>query len=401
MQTNHHNKDITLFDLLISIARQKWFIIIFTTIFSIIAVIYSLVTPEIWGSSSSFISVSDQMSAKGISASMLGDLGLGMLGNVSSTESLNNLMYLDSRDLKKQAIRKFDMINYFEVTEEDTLMAMEIALKKFDLKVYSSFYDKETEAITVYAQTEAREMSKEIVEFFIDSLQDYNLKTKTTKGKLKREFLEKRVEEIDKEFNDLISQLNKFHKDTKFISSQEQTNKMLTIYSELIAEDMANDAMISVMSKVYGNDNPSYRELLIKRDEIKGNISKLESDKSFYKYLVPIDEIPDYLVTSELLEMKIKINRAIYEFIYPQYEMAKIEELKDLPTIEIINKADLQGLRVKPKRAFICIITFLVSLLISSFIAIIIDNTSTENKEKFQKAVKIFFGKDEKNTSKS
>ncbi len=401
MQDKHNNMELTLFDILISIARKKWFIIIFTSIFSLAAVVYSLITPEIWGSGSTFISVSDQMSAKGIGASMLGDLGLGMLGNVSSSEALNNIMYLDSRDLKKQAVRKFNMYDYFEITEKDTLMAMEMALKAFNTTVYSSFYDKETEAITVYAQTESRELSKEIVEFFIESLQEYNLNTRTTKGKLQREFLEKRVEEIDNEFNDLVSQLNSFQKESKFISSETQTSQMLKVYSEVITEDMTNDAMISVVKNTYGEDNPNYKELLIKRDELKNTISKLESDKTFYKYFVPIDEIPDYLVTSEILEMKIKINRSIYEYLYPQYEMAKIEEIKDLPTIEIINTADLQGLRIKPKRAFICLITFIVSFIISSTIAIIIDNTSSVNKDKFQQAIRIFFGKNDRKRIKS
>ncbi len=397
MQNN--NKDITLFDLLISIARKKWFIIIFTSIFSIVAVIYSLVTPEIWGSSSTFISVSDQMSAKGIGASMLGNLGLGMFGNMSSSEALNNIMYLDSRELKKQAIRKFDLIAYFEITEEDSLKAMEIALDNFDQKIYGSFYDVETEAITVRAHTKSQLLSKEIVEFFLESLKEYNLNTRMTKGKLQREFLEKRVSEIDKEFNDLISQLNKFHKDTKFISTESQTNQMLSVYSEIIAEDMANEAMISVIKKVYGTENPNYKELIIKRDELKSSITSLESDKNFYKYFVPIDQIPDYLLTSELLEMRIKINRGIYEYIYPQYEMAKIEEIKDLPTIEIINYPDIEGLRVKPKRAQICVITFLCSLLISMAIAIVVDNTSPENKEKIQQAIRIFFGKNDSQIS--
>lgn len=391
MKDSHNDREFTIFDILITIAKKKWFIIIFTSIFSIAAVIYALITPEIWGSRSTFITVSDQVSAKGIGASMLGDLGLGLLGNVSSSEALNNIMYLDSRNLKKQAIRKFDMLNYFKITEKDTLKAMEIALQKFDLKVYGSFFDIETESITVHAQTESQYLSKEIVEYFIESLKEYNLTTKTTKGKLQREFLEKRVAEIDSEFDDLLSQLNTFHKETKLISTETQTKQIFSLYSEIIAKDVANDAMISVLQQTYGENSPNYRELLLQRAELKKTITRLESDNTFYKYFVPIDQIPDNLVTSEVLEMRIKINRAIYEFIYPQYEMAKIEEIKDLPTIEIINSADLEGLRIKPKRAMICLITFFMSLIASIFIAVVVDFTSPKNKDKINQAVKIFF----------
>ena len=52
----------------------------------------------------------------------------------------------------------------------------------------------------------------------------------------------------------------------------------------------------------------------------------------------------------------------------PEYEQAKIEEVKDLPTIEIIDKAIPAGKRNKPQRAKICVLSFFLALILSSFI---------------------------------
>ena len=67
--------------------------------------------------------------------------------------------------------------------------------------------------------------------------------------------------------------------------------------------------------------------------------------------------------------------------MFPQYEQAKIEEVKDLPTIEIIDKAVPAGKRSKPKRAKFCILSFFISLFLSSFFILI----KQPFKEKFNK----------------
>jgi len=38
-----------------------------------------------------------------------------------------------------------------------------------------------------------------------------------------------------------------------------------------------------------------------------------------------------------LLTLNIEIKKKVIEYIYPQYELAKLEELKDMPTFEVID----------------------------------------------------------------
>jgi len=71
------------------------------------------------------------------------------------------------------------------------------------------------------------------------------------------------------------------------------------------------------------------------------------------------------------LKTELAIQKKVYEFLYPQYESAKIEELKDLPTIEIIDRAVLAGMRSKPRRARLCIIAFIMAIISSSILIIL------------------------------
>jgi uncharacterized protein involved in exopolysaccharide biosynthesis len=384
---------IDIFDVMLALVKHKWFIIIFTVTFSIGAVVYSLLKHNIWNSSGTFLTITDGMSSSSIGSSLLGNMGLDFMGGIASEEALSNLLILDSRDLKKKVIRKFDLIRYYEITEEDTLKAMEMALRLYDEKTCGVYFDKESNAITVSAKTEDKVFSQTIVNFILDELQKYNQNDRTTKGKQKREFLQERVRELDLEFAKLTNQMLELKKETRLISVVDQTSQILSLYSELITERTKTEIEKSVIEKSYSQDNPEFKKKQLLVDELSKEIQNLERNESISKYIVPIDNIPDAALRNQILEMQIEINRKIYEFVYPQFELAKMEEVKDLPTIDIISRPDLEGEKVRPKRAIICIVVFMVSFISSSIMALILEFTSEESKQKAVLAWKIFIGK--------
>ncbi|MFO7891950.1 MAG: GNVR domain-containing protein [bacterium] len=53
------------------------------------------------------------------------------------------------------------------------------------------------------------------------------------------------------------------------------------------------------------------------------------------------------------------------EYLAPQYEQAKIQEMKDVPTIQVIDWATRPEWKSKPKRAYIVILSFLISFMVS------------------------------------
>lgn len=66
----------------------------------------------------------------------------------------------------------------------------------------------------------------------------------------------------------------------------------------------------------------------------------------------------------------------LIEYLGPQYEQSKIEEKKDIPTLQILDYAVRPERKAKPKRSLIVIITgFISGILLSSFY-IIKDNIS-------------------------
>lgn len=387
---------ITIFDVMIALAKKKWFIIIFVGICCIASVTYVLLTPQIWSSNAKFVTVSDDMSASGIGSSMLSNVGLDFLTSQSSG-ALQNMMYLTSRDLKKKIVKKYNLTEYFEIAEKDSLKAREMTIETLKLKMYSVFYDKKTDIITISFRTKTQEMSRDMVNYVLNELNEYNLNYKKTKGKEKRVFLEKRIDELDTEFEKITDKFIAFQKKTNLYSTDSQIEQQFKIYSELLTKKYENDIALTMIKGTYDEDNPTVKQLQDVKQELNSLIKNIQngSFEKNAKIMIPFDSIPTNVAQYEIYKMQLEINRKIYEFVYPQYEMAKIEEIKDLPTIDVIQHADLEGLRVYPKRGLICIIVFLVSFMIAAFIVILSSFISTENKQKFNYAWKTFIGKNE------
>jgi uncharacterized protein involved in exopolysaccharide biosynthesis len=58
-----------------------------------------------------------------------------------------------------------------------------------------------------------------------------------------------------------------------------------------------------------------------------------------------------------------EVYKALYSYLYPQYEAARLSELRDMPSIELLDNPRLAGRRESPKRAIICILATLAAFI--------------------------------------
>lgn len=72
---------------------------------------------------------------------------------------------------------------------------------------------------------------------------------------------------------------------------------------------------------------------------------------------------PQLLLEQERLIRDLQINAAIYTELRKQFELVKIEEVKNIPVINILNPARPAAKKDKPKRTIIVITVFLLSLI--------------------------------------
>jgi tyrosine-protein kinase Etk/Wzc len=365
-------REFDIFELIKIIARNRKLIILIVLVVSLGAVAYSLLTPEIWRSGASFFAIGSSSSALSLDIPGFSGLANGLMGLENQADALNFITIMESRTFKEEVIRKFNLISYFRLDNEDPIVNLDNALRKMK-KIIIIDLEEKTELVAIVVETKNKKLSKDIVDFYLQHIDEYNRLQKITKGKRNREFLEKRVAELRINIDSLLIANRNFQEKYKAIDLEGQSLALITSYSDAVAEKMKADMALDLALINYSSDSPIVKQLRVQRDALAKQIKNMESDKSGLKpqYMIDIEGIPNMAVQMAQLKMNLGIAQKVMEYVYPQYEAAKLEELRDMPTIELVDSAREAGIRVKPKRAIICLISAFAAFWFAIIIVIL------------------------------
>jgi tyrosine-protein kinase Etk/Wzc len=366
-------KEIDILDILLVLATHKKFIFFTTLIASIAAVVYVLVVPLYWISTATILPAESDSNSLPFSGSSLLGLGSSLLGGSLNSSGMDLITIMNSRTFTEDIIQKFNLVEYMEIDDPDSLVVKENALKFFRENIRSIGLNDETGVISISIETKDKFLSTDIANYYWQKLEKYNLETRMSKGKQKRIFLEARVDKVKTTIDSLSQKLLTFQKENNVILLEEQTAAIVQNYSTLITMKNQKELELELAESFTDSSNPGIEKLQLENKILTTKITELENidtDKK-YKYVLSLNSIPDKALEYANLKMNLGLQEKIFSFLFPQYEQAKIEEIKDLPTIEIIDKAVPAGLRSKPKRAKFCIIAFFSAVFFSSVIVLL------------------------------
>lgn len=392
MKKKENERNIDVFDILIILAKRKWFIIVFTALVSIFAVTYSLLATKYWKSFAAIKPVTQSNNSFSFGSSSLLGLGSSLLGGVQS-EGVDLITTMKSRTFSDNVVEKFNLIQYFEVEDPDPRVRKEIARAGLLEEMMGFSLSEENGVIYISAITKDREFSAEIVDYYVEKLDNYNKNQQMTKGKQNRIFIETRLDSTETEIERIASELKTFQEENNMIELDEQVKAVVKHYSELISKKTEFEIQREFGSKYLAKNSVKIENLNAKIDVINQELQNLNLHKDGDSYILPLKDIPQMSFKYAALQLELEVQQKVYEFLYPQLESARIDELKDLPTIEIIDKPVISGMRTKPKRAKICILLFFAGLFFSSASAVFYDLMAQDQKSKFTKAISIFLGK--------
>ncbi|MDP2173881.1 MAG: Wzz/FepE/Etk N-terminal domain-containing protein [Candidatus Cloacimonadaceae bacterium] len=366
-------KEFDIFELIRILLQNRVFIIVFVALSGIAAVIYSLLTPKIWESRASFYVVGQESTALPINIPGLGGLASQFLDSDNTQNSINAVSALKSRRFSEDVIRHFDLIKYFKISDKDPLVEMDIALKKLKINTAGFKLSKETGLVGISVQTKDKKLSKDMVDYYILKLDEYNRGQKLTRGKMNREFLEERVFATRATVDSLILAVKDFQQTNRAVDIQSQTSALISSYSDVIAAKMKVDIEHELALQNYAETSPLVVELKSRSQALAKQIRELETSSTKLKpqYLINISSLPDLGSQFAQLKMNLEIQSKVFEFLYPQFEAARLEELRDMPSIDILDSARESGLRLRPKRAMICIIAAALAFVLAVVIVLV------------------------------
>jgi tyrosine-protein kinase Etk/Wzc len=367
----HHekNEEINLFEYWSVAVRQKKTIAVITAAAFILSLVISLLLPVYYAAKASMIPPQQGDSLGMVAASSidggLGGLASGLLDGKSPADLWVGI--LKSRNVKSAIIEKFKLA---EVYGKDTL---EETFKALDSSV--SVEKSDEDIITVTVEDKEPERAAAIANAFTEELDRINKNTTMTSGHRMRAFVEKRLLESKAELTRLEDELKAFQERNKAVKLDDQSKAMIDAMGAVKGQLMGKEVELNTLLSYASDSNPRVEIL---RTEVKGLKEKLaelgagaSGTNKGVDIFIPTDRIPGLTFQYARLLRDFKVQEQLFQLLTQQYEMARITEAKDSPTVQVLDSAIPPDKKIRPQRSLIVIastaMAFFFSVLTAFF----------------------------------
>ena len=131
-----------------------------------------------------------------------------------------------------------------------------------------------------------------------------------------------------------------------------------------------NNPTIMQLEKLLNEQSIQLDQLMIRLDEklqyLLSNISPTQIDTiPNIEFSVSFNTLPSLGLENARLIREVELQNVIQQILIPQFEQAKLEETKNIPTLQIIDKPKVALNKTKPKRSLIVIGSTIMSFLMS------------------------------------
>jgi uncharacterized protein involved in exopolysaccharide biosynthesis len=367
----NHSNELDLIEIARIVLKNRRLIIAIVSVTAIAAVVYSILAPEIWRSEATFYALSEKKLELSGSDSTLGKLARDLLEQNAQNEAMTSVNIMNSRSFSEKVIKRFNLIDYFELSDPDSLSNMDDALKQLS-GIVNVDYNEDSFLIFLQVESKSKTMSKEIADFYLSNLENYLQQTSRVRGRRNRVFLENRLSELRSQIDDLNNAISRYKTEKNAVDIEIQSQELLEQYSTLLASKMKLEIELELAKSYYAMDTPMIRDIVSQIDVLQQQILELEqsTDPSINRFRLDLSRIPSLQEGISKLQLELDILLEVQEYIRPQYESAVLEEQKNMPHLEILDMPREAGRRIKPRRAMICIVSTLMAGFFAIFLAI-------------------------------
>ena len=379
-------------DLLIVLVKYRRTIFINVLIITIASVIISLLIPNKYTATSSFISPKKKGGVFGDIAgfsSTIKDLSKtlgGRLGTVTD-EAYNYLVILQSRTASEKVIKKFNLREVYEIDKDKPY---EDVIKELESNVDFNIEDEGNIVISVTDEVPKR--ASEMANYYVQIVNEMSVELGVTESRNNRQFIEKRFIQAQTDIANIEDSLENFSRKYNVMALEEQMKAAIEVAAKVKAELEIAKLEQTILLRNYGEDSPIVKDASLKVSELNNQLANLKFGedknlKSSLNLFVPFEKVPETGVMYVRLMRDYEIQNKLLEFIYPIYEQARIEEQKDMPVVLVVDEAISPQKKSSPKRTLIVIGAFLISFFFSLGYVLIKETYRTvqSDEERFKK----------------
>ena len=310
-------------------------------------------------------------------SSLLGSQEFSNLLSVGSG-SANSQLYqqiLESRTASVFVVKKLHLTKYFNtgnVYKAAAKLEDHIGVEVTKEGIIKLTSELSTSFFPLFANKDSvRDLAARISNTFVEGLDKINREKLSSKAKKARVYIEGQIQKTKETLDSVENRLMDFQKANKAVSLPEQVNAAIDAAAKLKAEIMKTEVELGLLEPNLRKDNKALLALKNKLNNLQAQYNKMEMGSR--DYLVAFKEIPELGKVLTNLLREVKIQNEVYTMLQQQYYKEKIQENKDLPTVEILDEAIPPLKSSAPRIVFVTVLGGIFVFLCAGLIFIVKD----------------------------
>ncbi len=298
----------------------------------------------------------------------LGGIASNLLG-VKNTGSVF-VGILGSRTLQDRLISRFDLRKVYGVRK------WEDARNKLGKRTNIS-EDRKSGIMSITVADRNPERAREMAQSYVDELNKLVAELSTSTARRERIFLEARLKEVQGDLSESEKTFSEFSSKNSTLDIKEQGKAMLTAAAELEGELIAAETQLKGLEQIYTSNNVRVRTAQARVNELKRQLEKLGGTKAVTGKVATQDadtdmpypsirQLPLLGVTYADMYRHIRVQETVLEVLTREYELAKVEEVKEIPIVKLLDAPVIPENKSFPPRKLIIALGVLLSVLLGA-----------------------------------
>jgi uncharacterized protein involved in exopolysaccharide biosynthesis len=234
--------------------------------------------------------------------------------------------------------------------------------------------DAKSGVITIVVADTNRERARDLAQAYVDELNALVTRVDTSSARREREFIEQRLQTVDRDLQQAQVDMSNFSTKNAAIDIKEQTRAMVDSGAKLQGQLIASQSELDSLEQIYGSQNVRVRAAearvsVLRREldrESDGPISPTSKQTGDNEPYPALRQLPALALPWANLYRRVRIQQTVYEMLSAQYETARIEEAKSIPTVSVIDPAGLPERKSSPHRLIIIALSTILALILAS-----------------------------------
>lgn len=283
-------------------------------------------------------------------ASMAGDF-LGLRGSSDLFIGI-----LESRTVQDNLIDKFDLRKIYRDRR------MEDAREDLQ-KLTTVSADRKSGIITIEVVDKSPSRAAAMAGEYINQLNRVVTELNTTSAHRERVFLEDRLTQVKQDLETAEKSFSEFATKNTALDIPTQGKAMIEAAATLEGQLIAAQTELEGLRQVYADGNVRVRSTQARVDELRRQIEKSLGSKSGeagsgngqnqHSLYPSIRELPALGVGYADLYRNTKIQEAVFQTLTQEYELAKVQEVKETPSVKVLDPPDVPERKSFPPRIWI------------------------------------------------